>query len=410
MKQQILSLAAVTLLAGTFGTVSAAEEGLNLFGSVKVGAEIRPRYEYANVKENGLNSADAYTARTMLDIHSEKTLGMDILGVFLEVNSVNNFGYENYNSTANGETDYDVIADPNQARVTQAYVDVRLLPKTLLRVGRQDVNLDNQRFVGTVDWRQMKQTYDAAAMVSSPLDGLTLVGAYVFGISGIKVQPNNRATDTGSVILNGSYAAADWLKVTAYGYLLASIHDTYGVALTGTIPAGGIKVNYRAEYAVQSDPSLEYRVEDVKADADYYNLDLGANVGGMLAGVNYEVQSGTNGTDDKTAFTTPLGTNHKFNGWADKFLTTPSNGLVDANVRLGYVSKAFGKVLAFYHKFDSEVGSTDYGSEIDALYTVNVPGVTNLDFLAKVAFYSKGDSGNDTTKGWLQLDYKFATD
>ena len=36
------------------------------------------------------------------------------------------------------------------------------------------------------------------------------------------------------------------------------------------------------------------------------------------------------GSDDgKVAFNTPLATKHKFNGWADKFLGTPKEGLED---------------------------------------------------------------------------------
>lgn len=417
MRKMILSLAAAPLMIGAFTTSAvAAEEGMNILEGVKFKGEIRPRYEYADVDGNTdtageeIDPANAFTTRTMLSFSSDSALGIDWLGVFAEVNSVNNFGYDNYNSTANGQTQYDVIADPNQARMTQAYIDLKLPAKTLVRTGRQDVNLDNQRFIGTVDWRQMKQTYDAAAVVSQPVDGLFLLGAYVYGINGVKVQPNNKATETGSALFNAHYKIAEWMTVTGYAYLLASIHDTYGGSLTGNIPVEeGIKLDYRAEYAVQTDPSLEYRIEDVKADASYYNLDLGANISGILAGLNYEVQSGTDGSDDKTAFTTPLGTNHKFNGWADVFLTTPSVGLIDMNARLGYTAKGLGKLIAFYHKFDSDVEDVDLGSEVDVLYVNGVPGVNGLSFLAKAAFYSKGDTGYDVTKGWLQLDYKFAS-
>jgi hypothetical protein len=202
----------------------------------------------------------------------------------------------------------------------------------------------------------------------------------------------------------------DELTVTAYDYMLASVSDTYGIALTGNINLDAAKLNYRAEYAMQSDATMEYQDAPAKADADYMNFDLGANISGILVGANYELQSGKNASGSETAFITPLGTNHKFNGWADVFLAaTPDDGLQDLNGRIGYKAKGFGKVLAVYHKFDSDVGSKDYGSEIDVLYANKIPGVNGLNGLVKAAFYAQGDSNApaDKTVVWVQADYKF---
>jgi hypothetical protein len=176
---------------------------------------------------------------------------------------------------------------------------------------------------------------------------------------------------------------------------------------------------------MQSDPTMEYSVKNVKADADYYNLDLGANFSGILAGVNYEVLSGASGS--KTTFNPKLGTNHKFNGWADVFYVAanPTGGLKDANIRLGYKAKGFGKVLGVYHSFTADTkmaaasgtGTTDdLGSEMDIVYVNAIPGFKNLKGLVKYAYYSKGDAAenvqfstwnHDKTVGWVQLDYKF---
>ena len=415
MKKLMLSLAAAPVMLGSVSVCMAAEEGFDIFDGVTFKGEIRPRYEYSDIADNDKDAANAFTTRTTLGVGSNKTFGAEWLGAYVEVTSVNNFGYDNYNSTANGKTDYDVIVDPNQARATQAYLDVKLPANTLIRGGRQVVNLDNQRFIGSVGWRQMFQTFDAAAVVSKPVDGLSLLGAYVYGINGVKVQPNNKATETASALFNASYKIADWMSVTGYAYLLASVSDTYGGFVAGTVPAGEVKLSYRAEYAVQSDPSLEYRVEDVKADASYMNFDLAAGMSGIFAGVNYEVLGKAEG-EATNGFYTPLATLHKFNGWADVFLlSTNANGLIDLNGRIGYQAKGIGKMMAVYHTFTAEEGPDDLGSEIDVLYTNAVPGVNGLSFLAKAAFYSAGDEAagayvaNDKTVAWLQLDYTFAT-
>ncbi len=126
--------------------------------------------------------------------------------------------------------------------------------------------------------------------------------------------------------------------------------------------------------------------------------------------------SGTNGTDNNTAFSTPLATLHAHNGWADKFLSTPAQGLVDLSVMVGYKAKGFGVAKAIYHDFSSDVGSVNYGTELDLLYKNAIPGIKNLNGLIKAASYSGGDSvtsGNsaalatDKTIVWVMMDYKF---
>jgi len=386
MKRLLLSMAALPLMVGGLSVNASANDGINILDNVKLKGEIRPRYEYADVNDNGKDAANAFTARTHL-VATGGLLGVDGLTATVGIQSVNNFGYTNYNSTQNGETKYDVVADPQQAMLSEASLDYSV-GKTAMHAGRSHVNLDNQRFIGTVGWRQSERSYDTVYVANSSVKNLSLLAAYVYGFAGVK---STTTADTNSVLLHAAYTVMPELKVTAYDYMLSSIHDTYGLALTGKINAGA-KLSYRAEYAIQSDASLETgSAGKPKADADYYNLDLGANISGILAGVNYEVLSGTNGHDGKTAFTTPLATAHKFNGWADKFLKTPAGGLQDANIRLGYKAKGFGKVLAIYHTFTADEkmgGEDDLGTEFDAVYVNAIPGFKNLKGLVKYASYS----------------------
>lgn len=402
MKKRFLSLAAITLLAGSFGVVSAAEEGFSLVDDVKVKGELRPRYEFVDA-DNDLSQANAITNRAMIGIQADLG-GTDWASGYLEMTDVHNLN-DNYNSTDNGQAGHQIVVDPEQTRVTQGYIDLTF-NKTLLRAGRQMVNIDNQRFVGAVGWRQMPQTFDAYAIVDNTIDGLNLMAAYVAGVNTIKAGALD-SFDTESVILHASYAVIDAMTVTGYGYLLGSIHDTYGLALTGTLPVSDIKVNYRAEYAMQTDASMETGdAGKPDADASYMNFDVNMNMNGILAGLNYEVLSGTD-NDKDTAFSTPLATLHAFNGWADKFLATPTEGLVDMNVMVGYANADIGLLKAIYHDFSSDVGSTDYGTEIDLLYKRPIPGVKGVVGMLKYADYSADDYSFDTQKFWVMLDYNF---
>jgi len=432
MRKLLLSMAALPLVVGGL-SVSASADGINILDNMKLKGEIRPRYENADDGIAGHSNADAYTVRTKLAVTAD-LLGVDGLSATVGVISVNNFGSHTYNpgdghDYRDGDKPYAKVVDPQKSIISNAEINYTF-DKTTLHAGRGQVNLDNQRFIGTVGWRQLERSYDSVFVANNSIKNLSVLAAWVYGFQGVNA---NETVDTNTVLLNAAYTVMPELKVTAYDYMIAGTHDTYGLALTGKVNAGMAKLSYRAEYALQKDATMDIHDQNDKAvsgstlgrkygqaDASYYNLDLGANVNGILAGVNYEFLSGDgDGTGDDTEFTTPLATGHKFNGWADVFLTTPTGGLKDFNVRLGYTAKGLGKILAVYHDFtadedmaDMSGGTTDdLGSEIDVVYTNKIPGVNNLTGIVKYADYSNGDAAgytNDVKKVWVGLDYKFA--
>lgn len=419
--RKIVKLSLAVAMMSGLGAVSAqAADGMNILSDVKVKGQIRPRIETASSTGN-TDDATAFTARTKLVI-TAGLFGVDGLTSTIGVTSVNNFGITTYGSAADSDPskDYAKIADKQQAMLNAATIDYKM-GATALHLGRSNINIDNQRFIGTVGWRQMDRSYDTAYAAYSN-EKLKVLAAYLYGYAGVG---SVTTTSTSSILLNASYSVMPELKVTAYSYMLASLHDTYGVALTGKVDVGA-KITYRAEYAIQSDATMENSTFDAwdasngttpsgtaKADASYMNLDVGANISGILLGANYENLSGNDGiSTTTTAFGTPLATGHKFNGWADVFLATPTAGLTDINVRAGYKAKGFGKLLAVYHMFsapDSTASDTDYGTELDAVYVNKIPGTKNLTGLVKYANFTGSGigKGSDVTKMWFMLDYKF---
>jgi hypothetical protein len=402
-----ITLSAVAVLTLLPNVLSA--DGFNLFSDAKFNGEIRPRYESVDDQSNTKDKANAFTVRATLGLEAN-LLGIDGLSMKVDGTTVQPIGGEHYDSGSNGLM-YDKVVDPEQTRFSQAYLQYQY-GKTVAKVGRQVINLDNQRFIGSVDWRQMMQSFDAAVISDSTIDNLTLTGAYIWGRAMVTDAPT---ADTNSIVLNGSYKVSDMLKVTAYDYMISSNSDTIGMALTGDVPLASAKIAYRAEYASQGNASRDTddAHKNVKADAYYYNLDALANINGILVGAGYEFLSGSTGSDGKTAFQTPLATLHAFNGWADEFLKTPSGGLCDASATLGYTAPGLGKAMVVYHDFTTDVsmgGKSDLGSEWDALYTNTIPGVKGLTGLAKAAYFKGGDVAGytaDVTKIWLQVSYKF---
>ncbi|MCF6207290.1 MAG: alginate export family protein [Sulfurovum sp.] len=416
-KTLLLSVAASAMLmaggdiAPVVETEAPAPAEFLIFNNIYAKGEIRPRYEGVDDKANLADKADAFTNRLTLGIGAD-FMQIDGLSVYLEGTNV--MGSGDFFSTGIDDSNrglYDTVADPDQTRITQAYLDYKL-GDTLIRTGRQGVNLDNQRFIGTVDWRQMPQTYDAVAVINNSIENLDLLGAYVWRVNTVKEAD----FDTSSVLLHAAYHFMPELTVTGYGYLLEDIHDTYGIAATGKFDTGFGKVNYRVEYAKQSNPSIG---DGINNNSDYYNLQAGLNMDGILLGAQYEVLGAGNGFNDKP-FSTPLATLHAHNGWADVFLGgTPVNGLVDLNAMVGYKADWFGLAKVVYHDFSSDNGSTDYGTEWDVIYKNKIPGVKGLSGMIKAAWYDadadipSGQSPkpyeNDATKVWVMLDYKFSS-
>ncbi len=423
MKKITLSAAAVLSLVNTLS----AGDDFTLFSNTKFNGEVKARYESVDIENNGKMNANSYTARLTLGLETT-LLGIDGLSMKVDGTTVQTLGgtkYDNDPFTGLGDARYQVVADPEQTRFTQGYLQYKY-GATTAKAGRQLVNLDNQRFIGSVDWRQMPQSLDALSITNTSIAGLNLFGAYVYGYDAIFDRPTQ---DSKSVILNASYKVNDMLKITAYDYMLSLENfqrvttsnltnfaaDTYGLSLTGDVPAGPAKISYHGEYAKQVDATYATTTTNIKTenDASYYNLEATVSMMGISLGAGQEFLSGTSGSDGKTKFQTPLATLHKFNGTADMFLATPTGGLVDTYYSVGYNGGTLGSVLATHHSFETDVamsGKTDLGSELDLQYSNAIPGVKGLKGLLKAAYYDGGNVANylnDKSVVWVELDYKF---
>jgi hypothetical protein len=169
---------------------------------------------------------------------------------------------------------------------------------------------------------------------------------------------------------------------------------------------GKIKLAYAASYATQTD----YGDNPLDFDLDYLFGELNATFRQFGLGVGTEILEGNGlaGTAGK-GFTTPLATLHKFQGWGDKFLTTPPNGLEDLYANASVNLKGVGVLdtLAFivsYHDYDAEQVPDDYGSEWNASIAAKHK---RFNLMLKYADYQQGDlvSARTTSKLWAQIEF-----
>ena len=365
------------------------------------------RYRFEHVDQDGIaNDANAHTIRTRL---GWETLPYKGLGALVEFENVTPVGPENFNSTTNRRTTYPVVADPDGTEVNRLQLTSTWIPDTPVVVGRQVMVLDNHRFVGHVGWRQNQQTFDAIKLNNTSLDGFNATYGYILQANRIFGEDSPVGTfDSDSHVLNVKYSGFGFGNVTGYAYLIdidddapALTSQTYGLRF-----AGKQKLNekwgllYTAEFAQQSD----YADNPGNYDVNYYLIEPGIRYMGLAVKFGYEVLEG----DGVNAFQTPFATLHKFQGWADKFLTTPANGVEDLYVSGQYALKNAGylsgtKLHAVYHDFQANDDSLDHGSELDIAISKEIYDHTTLTL--KYAGYNADNLATDTTKFWLSVTF-----
>lgn len=411
LKKLLFLVAAIALPAGVevaFAQEPAANDQIQeaLKGDWgQITFNLRYRYEY--VDQDGLNTTSGDPIRLRLGYLTPKFAGFQ---AFAEFEGNTPVFEDDYNDTTNGKTEYSVIADPSEGELNQGWLSYENIPDTILKVGRQRILLDKQRFIGPVGWRQMEQTYDAVNLFNTSIGGLTVNATYIWNVRSISSKDVNMQ----SPLLNLTYTFKDIGSLTGYGYWLdyddpddsgpfeyAFSTQTYGLRFDGKTGVGAddLKVLYTAEYASQSD----YQDNPEDYSADYYHFTgglLAPNSGSMLTNLTGKVGYEVLGADSGVSFKTPLGTNHAFNGWADMFLTAPPEGLRDLYGSLS-VSIAGVKVDLIYHDFEADVGDSDYGNEFDVMLTKKFGSHYILQ--AAYANYDADEYKTDTEKFWLQF-------
>ncbi len=364
--------------------------------------EVRPRYEF--VDQAGIaKNANAYTVRTRLGWETGDFRGFKAL---IEMEDVRAVGGQKYNSTVNGRTTYPVVGDPPVTELNRAQLSWTPSANFSAVVGRQRINLDDQRFIGAAAWRQDEQTFDAVR-----LDGSygRLKATYIYLDKINRVFGEKLDWDSDSHAFNATYALAEPLKLQGFLYALnfkqspANSTVTYGVRATGQMWVSLVKLAYAGSYAHQRD----YRSNPGTFGLDYWSGEVAGTFDIYTLKANYEVLGG----DGVRGFGTPLATLHAFQGWADVFLTTPTKGIKDANLSLTVRPRLKAKYLynleffGRYNDFHTDVGSAGLGHEWDLQASAAInPKLTALVKLADYHGPALGPASR--TKVWVGFEYK----
>lgn len=378
--------------------------------------KLRFRQEQVNDKsyrQLGINPAFPGRASTLSTRLTYNTAPFYHTYGVLDFDNVTSYFNNHHNSGANTSPSkiyYPVIPDPKGTALVQAYITFDMIPETQITFGRQNINLDNERFVGTSEFRQTPKTYDAISLVNRTLNNVELFYAFIDQVNTI-YQGNQSAyfpqRANTSHLINVSASLFPFGDFIAYGYL---IHDfdlpafstnTYGLRYEGDLPFPDFTLYGLMEYARQNSK----HPNPVAYHANYYHLNGGIQWFVFDLSGGLEVLGGNHRSPGK-AFKTPFASFHEFNGYAGEFTRTPEAGLRDwyakAQIDVWQII-----IEATYHHFKADSGGAVFGHEWD--FGISRPLFKNYFLGAEFAdFHGRNEYRYaDTRKYWLTASAKF---
>ena len=340
----------------------------------------RGRIEIA--KASNLGQSEAYTLRSIFGYRTQSYRGFSLYADIYNVTSPTRSTYFDPTRLPNSQN-LTSISDPLNTNLNQAFLKIEH-PRALgggLIGGRQQIILDDARFIGNVDWRQNPQSFDSVyAYATAGVPDLALRYSWIGRVNRVFAGGGNNPDlanfNSNSQILNIAFSRFRFAKIVAFAYLLdlrqpnqptpaqqnENSSKTFGFRATGSIPINeNWSLPYQASYAHQS----QYAGKEIGYGASYGLIELGVRhqAVGTIA-VGYEVLGSDQGQQQ---FTTPLATLHLFNGWADLFLDNGGpGGLRDLHVYAEPDLPWSLKARLVYHAFWSDYQSEMLGNEFDA--------------------------------------------
>jgi len=279
------------------------------------------------------------------------------------------------------------ILDPKSLEMNQAYLQwSHGAPnkKVAVTVGRQEITLNDGRFLNYSNWRQVHGSFDAARFDADLPLNFSFTYAY---INRFYREDGYNATD-GEELMHTDMVNLKWSKpgqinASLYGLLLdfrgraqfATSTQTYGIRLTGPYQFNpDWSLQYVAEFAKQ----MDYGTNPNKVDENYYLGELGPGWRDFSIKAAYALLGGRSATD---LLTTPLAPPR--NGWTDLFFNNPSipagHGLetlyATASGPVRFLDGAVATLI--YYDYHSDYPHIHYGSELDSSLSYKVKKVSN---------------------------------
>ena len=360
--------------------------------------QLRPRWEQVD-DDGGKARADAFTTRLRLGYTTSKWNRLDA-GV--EASHTFALDAEEYDSSRNGRSRYALVRDPRGGTLSQAWLGWQAPYAFTFRLGRQALDFDQQRYIGSDDFRQRSQRFEAVTVSNDYLPETRVDASWITAAHGV----DGRRRGLQGHVLRARNTQYPLANVLAYGYWLDFDRNTpeqratrtLGLRLSGAATRAGLTLSYALEGAQQG--HMASTPAGINARYALAEAGVGHAGFGLLQQPQLTLGLEVLGGDGRYGFATPLASLHDFQGAASVFTQTPADGLRDFYARLdGRVASA--RLSASWHGFYADERDRHYGEEWDA--RIEQPLGKKLQLGGQYAYYDAHGFGSDTQKIWLWL-------
>jgi hypothetical protein len=172
----------------------------------------------------------------------------------------------------------------------------------------------------------------------------------------------------------------------------AASNETFGASYS---------IHYKAErlkYRLQLEVAQQDRFDLQRDNLPYYLIDAGVGRATLEFSARYEVL----GANDGVAFITPLGSNHKFEGWSGIIGNTPNAGVRNASLGLLWRASPV-RLETHYHHFKDDAEGQDIGNEWDLDISFRPARKHNLSL--RLAHFEPENNSGSTRKVFIDYAY-----
>lgn len=335
-----------------------------------------------------------------------------------------------------GETTQIFKEEAGKTFISEAWGKYNFAPKLSIKVGRQIISYDNQRFLGGLEWAQQGRRHDAALLIHENKEGKVKFHL------GVAVNSDDDVAEPADIQSKGAsfYSVGGSYKSFQYGWFNKEFSggNLSLLAFNAGYQNADSTVSYKQTYGLVG--SKKIGKVTLATDLYYQGGKLNNHkVNALLAGVNITVPtkatpitlgaeyiSGKSDDDNSTTitnFSPDFGTNHAFNGLMDYFFVGPANGNV--GVTDLYLKTKFkvakGALLVHGHQFMT--GSTQLneqngelnksmGAEIDFVYVRKFDKDVTLHlgfsqlFATDTMLSLRGGGQKSNNWAWAMLTFK----
>jgi len=389
-----LVVCAVSCFASPF-TLTAQEPGESTIRSRweylkggKISAEARYRFE-AFDRDGAPFTAPAYapTLKIALGYETQSFHGFSAFAQGVAILVTGPADYSIPTSPSQNRPDRPTILDPKSLELGQGYLRWTGGPQNKrleLSVGRQEIMLNDGRFITLSAWRQNHQAFDAVRLKAELPWHISF--SYAFLNRAYRVMGHD-ATDgkppMHSHLLDLAWREADKVNISLYGVLLGFraptdfnlATQTFGLRATGPYQ---FNRSWGAVYTAEFANQRNFGDNPNRVNANYYLGEVGPAWRDFSVLAGYALLRGRSATDK---LSTPLA--HPFNGWTDLFANNPSLGnshglearYLTANGPLRLLGGIHSTLT--YYDYHSDSNRIHYGSELDMALAYKVRRISN---------------------------------